>query len=526
MPIGNNPMKNHRSVKTFVLTVLISCLGRGSFGASPDTAQTGLRGQTLYCELAVVGGGSGGFAAALEASRSGVDTILIEKADCLGGTSVRSGVNNWEMGAGGTGIPFEVYKRLKKIDGAVGVSSFGRHISWHDSANEPYRFPGGERVIDPTRRYLDTLRRHGSQGMARDETFCREHWHGVPFEQEAMAQTMLEMLRETKNCRVFLNTAYVSAKTDGNRILSATLADGRTVEADYWVDATGSGFVCSSIGCETMFGQESHEVFGEPGAPPEASEKINGVSLIYRVTPVEEARIEPTPEGIPTTCWWRKSFPVASMNHYPNGDRNVNMLPTMDGAEFMQRGYRASNEECRRRVYAHWRYLQTEFEEFRKYRLIWMAPALGIRESKRVVCETILTQHDLLQGIDAQTHSDIVCLADHSMDTHGGHSHASGELKQPYGIPYRCMIPKGKRNLLIACRAAGFTSIAASSARLSRTMMQLGQAAGAAAAIAVELNVDFPDVPHEQLRRFLRQRHVQLEHPMPEGLRLYLEDED
>ena len=285
-------MKNSRFSIPLVLAVSILWFARVSPGASTQAAHTGLAGQTLYCELAVVGGGSGGFAAALEASRSGVDTILIEKADCLGGTSVRSGVNNWEMGAGGTGIPFEVYKQLKKIQGAVGVSSFGRHISWFDPTKEAYRFPGGERVIDPSLRYLDTLQRYGSQGMGRDEAFCREHWHGVPFEPEAMAQTMLEMLLETKNCRVFLNTAYVFAKTDGNRILSATLSDGRIVEADYWVDATGGGFVCSSIGCETMFGQEPQETFGEPGAPPEASEKINGVSLIYRTTPVDEARID------------------------------------------------------------------------------------------------------------------------------------------------------------------------------------------------------------------------------------------
>ena len=58
----------------------------------------------LRCDLAVIGGGSGGFGAALAAARMGVDVVLVEKADCLGGNSVRGGVNCWEMGAGGTGI--------------------------------------------------------------------------------------------------------------------------------------------------------------------------------------------------------------------------------------------------------------------------------------------------------------------------------------------------------------------------------------------------------------------------------------
>jgi hypothetical protein len=217
---------------------------------------------------------------------------------------------------------------------------------------------------------------------------------------------------------------------------------------------------------------------------------------------------------------------VAQINHYPNGDLNVNMLPTMDGAEFLRRGYPEALAECQRRVRAHWHHLQTNYAEFREFRLHSVAPALGIRETRRVLGEYVLTQHDLLAGLSGQQHPDIICIADHSMDTHGGHRHASGELREPYGVPYRCLIPQGQRNLLIACRAASFSSIAASSCRLSRTMMQLGQAAGTAAALAKELRCDLPDVPPDRLRAALRTQHVQLEHPMPAELRKHLEQEE
>jgi hypothetical protein len=56
-------------------------------------------------------------------------------------------------------------------------------------------------------------------------------------------------------------------------------------------------------------------------------------------------------------------------------------------------------------------------------------------------------------------------------------------------------------------------------------MMQLGQAAGIAAAIAHRLDVELPAVPPEELRRTLEAQHVQLTHPMPETLRLHLMDE-
>ena len=138
----------------------------------------------------------------------------------------------------------------------------------------------------------------------------------------------------------------------------------------------------------------------------------------------------------------------------------------------------------------------------------------------------MLTENDLLAGIRGQQHDDIICLADHAMDTHGSHTRGIGELSAPYGVPYRCLVPKGQRNLLVACRAASFSSLAASSCRLSRTMMQLGQAAGTAAALAQELKVDLPDVPPAPLRAALRAQHVQLDFPLPDSLHNYLRDEE
>jgi len=476
----------------------------------------------VRCELAVIGGGSGGFGAALAAARLGIDVVLVEQADCLGGTSVRSGVNCWEPGAGGTGIPFDLYKRLKQQKNAVGIYSFGRHMSWFNPANEQCRYPGGETVIDADRRYLDTMQRHRPRNMAGGEAFSRTYWHGITFEPEATARTMLAMLEETGHCRIMLNTSFVSAMVNDNRVESIRLSDGRSLVAAYYIDSTGDGLVCASAGCRSMKGQESRAMFGEPHAPTGTSSRVNGVTLIYRVTPVSTSGIEPLPVGIPEKCWWAGRFPSAHNNHYPNGDLNINMLPTMDGAEFLGRGYQDAITECRKRVRAHWHHLQSSFPEFQKFRISWVAPALGIRESRRIAGECVLTEHDLLAGISGQEHPDIIALADHSMDTHGSHARGISDLHEPYGIPYRCLIPRGQRNLLVACRAASFSSLAASSCRLSRTMIQLGQAAGTAVAIAKELKVDLPDVPAGNLRGSLRSQHVQLEHPVPDSLRKYL----
>jgi len=503
----------------------------------------------LECDLAVVGGGSGGFGAALAAARLGLNVVLVERADRLGGNSVRSGVTCWEPGAGGTGIPFDLYRRLTQIPQAVGIYSFGRHLVWFNPDKEPYRFPGGETVIDPARRYADSLRRHGLKGLGADEAACREQWHGVVFEPDAMSATMKAMLEETGRCRILLNTEFRTLRATAGRVQFLQLANLSRPEqvravpaaaepvqllqmanvqrlaARAYVDATGDGWLCQDADCEAMKGQESRDRFDEPSAPPQTTNKVNGVTLIYRLAPKPTAGTDPLPPDVPVKCWWRGSFPVAQMNHYPNGDLNINMLPTMDGQEFLQRGYQESYAECRRRVLAHWHDLQTRYDEFRRYQITWLAPALGVRETRRFVGEYVLTERDVRGGLSQQKHPDIIAIADHSLDTHGSHAHGIGELREPYGVPYRCLIPKGYRNLLIACRAASFSSLAASSCRLSRTMIQLGQAAGTAAALAQDLNVDLPDVPPEKLHAALRAQHVQLEHPMPEDLKRWLSSE-
>jgi hypothetical protein len=123
------------------------------------------------------------------------------------------------------------------------------------------------------------------------------------------------------------------------------------------------------------------------------------------------------------------------------------------------------------------------------WKLTWISPSLGVRESHRLVAQYVLREQDCRAGLAAQQASgveDIVAIADHSLDFHGAGTWEGRELEGPYGIPFRCLVPReedGARNLLVACRGAGFSAVAASSCRLSRTMMTLGQAAGTAAAL-------------------------------------------
>jgi len=504
-------------MRVFLLLTALGISGLSSGARGQEAVPNALPARAY--DLIVVGVGSGGFGAALAAARAGLSVLCLEKAEGIGGNAVRAGVSMWEPGVGGTGFPFEIYQQLKAYPQAVGIYSFGRHISWDGWS----AFPGGEHVIDPDRCYRDTLRRHPGAERSADAAFRQAHWHGVIFEPRVYQRVLRDMLAETQRVTILTETTFAKVEHANGRIRALHLTSGDVVRGRFFVDATGGGALCQACGCAMMSGQEARARFGEPSAPPEANDRLNGVTLIFRVTPTEEPKVEPLPEGVPAACWWGR-FPAMSAVRYPNGDYNCNMLPTMEGAEFARQPYDQAYRECERRVRAFWHHVQQRWPEFRGYRVSWIAPALGVRETTRVVTEYVLTEHDIRAGLKGQSHPDIIALADHALDRHGAGGGAF-EVVEPYGVPYRCLIPQGMSNVLVACRGAGFSSLAASSCRLSRTMMQLGQAAGTAAALARDLDVDLPAVPATELRDALQKQHVELSWPRTAEIRAHIGEE-
>jgi len=424
----------------------------------------------LGAEVCIVGGGSGGYAAAIAAARAGADCILVERQGRLGGTSTAGYVCNWEPGPGGP-LAREIYERMSKMPGAVGIV--------RDRNPDRDQGPFGLWLPDATLNYADTLRRAG---------VGRDLWRAVTFEPEALGSVVTEMLAETGRCRILLRTTFVGVRTRGRRIVSirAESDDGASygIGARVFIDATGDVHLCRAAGFETMLGSESKDRFGEPHAPDEPDMTLNAISLCYRIRKSENPERQAPPD--PPVANWPKTAHVSGL---PNGDRIVNPLPVLPGRALIDLGYDEALARAGRIVAAHWRWLQG-YPAFAEYERHSVAPMLGIRESYRVVGEYVLRQQDLLAGLAGQDHPDAIAVADHSMDVHGaGGRRVHGELKGPYGIPYRCLIPKGSENLLVACRGASFSHVAASSCRLSRTMIQLGRAAGLAAAQAVERDI-------------------------------------
>ena len=186
----------------------------------------------------------------------------------------------------------------------------------------------------------------------------------------------------------------------------------------------------------------------------------------------------------------------------PNGDHLLNAVDMIDGNALLHTDYSRMMREAYHRVIEHFHWLQELDPDkgspwnklagpkgYATWTICGVAPRLGVRETRRIIGDYVLTEHDCRAGTGNQKHNDIIAISDHAVDIHGRKSKIYEVPNGPYGIPYRCLLPKGIDNLFIASRAASFSHVAASSCRLSRTMMTLGQAAGTAAAMCAKQDV-------------------------------------
>lgn len=449
-------------------------------------------------DLVIVGGGASGFGAAYNALLCGnCHVTLIEKNQGLGGTSTYGGVNCWEPGIGGHGVHRLLAQRLLAQNAAF--------VGYRSDSGVTSDAPWGisSRCSDS---YDTTLRR----GMLNDYEARRFH-----FEPAAMAVQMRQLLMEAdlrqNRLELLLQSEVVGVESLGRQIQSLQVRTPiglRTFAPSLVIDCSGELTVARGAGCAVAEGAEAKAQYQEPSAPEHSNSHLNGITQVFRVTPAESGFVQFIPSeyaDVNLNDWLEQleqtRRPLSCFNYYPNGDLNINMLPTIEGDVLRQLPYSELSHVCQARAYAYWNWV-TEKRHFGSYRICEMFPMLGIRESYRLVGRYVLTEQDLLLGYAkslGENHT--VAYADHPADLHGAKS--SLHPFRAYGIPYECMLPREIDNLLVACRGASFSHIAASSVRLTRTMMALGEAAGTAAAQCLQRGIAPYQVDLPALRKNL-----------------------
>jgi hypothetical protein len=138
------------------------------------------------------------------------------------------------------------------------------------------------------------------------------------------------------------------------------------------------------------------------------------------------------------------------------------------------------------------------------FRILSCATECGIRESVTIQGKKTITIADYESG---RLWEDAVCHSFYPVDLHRADFLSFRTL--PPGIfptlPLGALLPAGSRRLIVAGRCAAGDWEANSAYRVEASCMAMGQAAGAAAALAVRLGVDFENLPLEELRVLLRQ---------------------
>jgi hypothetical protein len=123
--------------------------------------------------------------------------------------------------------------------------------------------------------------------------------------------------------------------------------------------------------------------------------------------------------------------------------------------------------------------------------LVLSAPMVGVRETRRIMGEYVLTAEDVLAG---RRFPDAVARSNYPIDIHRDPGEEGGGLRHLppgtfYEIPYRCLVPRGVDNLLTAGRCLSASFAAQGSVRIQSNCRALGEAAGLAAALSLRQGV-------------------------------------
>ena len=301
------------------------------------------------------------------------------------------------------------------------------------------------------------------------------------FDPEKLNRILLELLEEY-GIDLHLYTRLVDAVREGEALRYAVVASKAgmgALEAGVFVDATGDGDLAAMAGCPFEMGRESDG-------------RVQSSSLTFQVSGVKAAEVPQTmpemsaiwrsfPQQVPIDHMVIKYMPernglldgIVNMTHIPD----CNSLNPADQVRIRREGTRQ----------AFWilEFLQKHVPGFEHAYISATAEQLGVRETRRILGDYVLTEEDVLSGRDFPDEIARCCWGIDVHNPTGTHTGIERPIRRTYGIPYRCITPRGISNLYIAGRPISATHRAFSSSRINSTCIMIGGAVGLAAPSAL-----------------------------------------
>jgi hypothetical protein len=240
------------------------------------------------------------------------------------------------------------------------------------------------------------------------------------------------------------------------------------------------------------------------GAPYEVGDGHGNMlypSTMYRIGGVDAVKAGPAWESIPRLMEeaeargrrFPRKKPIVRPQPNPSEWRaNLTQIRNPDGsavsgldAEQLSFG----EVEGRRQVRDTFQFIRDSAPGFERAYIAEIAPQIGIRETRRVRGAYLLSEDDVL---DCVTFEDSVGLNGWPVERHVAGDVEFVFQRKSVGVnqlPYRMLLPLGMDNLLVAGRCASMTHGGQSAARVSGACFAMGQAAGTAAHLSLELDV-------------------------------------
>ena len=436
-------------------------------------------------DILVVGGGPSGITAALAAAEDGLNVMLLESRSFVGGNMTIGLPILGFLGQKGNqiikGIPQKLIDRLK----AVQASSEHRPCPLHMSLT----------LVEP----------------------------------EAVKTVALEMLVEA-GVEVMFYTFCAGVVMQGDElkgVIVESKAGREAILAKTIVDCTGDADVAFRAGVPCEYGNEQGGV-----QPPTLMFCLGGVDTEkLRTSVAEEPRTYLT-DFIPAEYFGQNNqFVLVGMRNLVKkaqddglrlttertilitglrkGEVWVNMT-RVNGVNGTDPASLTHGEiDGRQQIHDIQKYLIGYVPGFENAYFLKTAPFLGIRETRRIEGQYAMTRDDIMS---CRHFDDAIAVASYPLDIH--HPQGGGCTLEwcgdCYDIPYRSLIPRKIKNLLVAGRCISTTHEAMSAIRVMAPCMAMGEAAGRAAKMTVRKNLQPADIDVKELQAELLEKGAYL----------------
>jgi hypothetical protein len=399
--------------------------------------------------------------AAIAAARQGAEVVLLEQQGFLGGNITAGGIDT-------------IY-------------------GFYTPGEDPVKVVGGipDEIVDRLEGQEAAYLRHNTYGSGIGITFSTEH----------MKLALEEMVRSS-GAKVLYHAFSPAVQSQGGQVevvIVGTKRGLQRVRGKFFVDASGDADLVAHAG-------GVYKKAGEGGP-------IQSMTMVFFMGNVEVDRAK----AFGKQALWDAMAKAAESGdyHLPRVEgsfhatpypgmieANMTRVANVDGTDIM--ALSEAETEGRRQVQDYVRFLQDHIPGFESAYLVKTGCHIGVRETRRIEGDYQLEKDDVLQG---RSFDDVIARCGMPIEDHHAGSDTRWIYVKDFGfydIPYRCLIPQGLDNVLVAGRCLSASHDAHASARSAGTAMAMGQAVGLAAVRAVQQSKGSRQVEIQSLQQELR----------------------